>query len=392
MPSLNTSPNQQEITARDYIDGNILHLIIEDGFIKQFDRERTEMSTEPLAFVAPGFIDNQVNGFASVDFGKKDLSLNDIRTATEALTSKGVTTFLPTLITNSYERLISSFKAWSQVLEDRELKFSIPGFHLEGPYISPEKGYRGAHQPEHIRRPDWDEFCRLNAAAQAKILQITVAPELPGALKFIQKCTESGIIVGIGHHHADRDTIRAAIDHGAKISTHLGNGCANMIHRHQNVLWPQLNADDLWASIIVDGYHNPPEVIRSFYNLKTSNRLILISDAVLFAGMPPGQYDWDGRAVDVKPEGIVMYAEGDSFAGSASGLDRGVGNIMRFTKCPLKEAIQMVSTNPARLLNLTDRGAIQIGKRADLVLFRYEKDALFIEKTIVAGKVVFKKN
>ncbi|MBN1349797.1 N-acetylglucosamine-6-phosphate deacetylase [candidate division KSB1 bacterium] len=377
------------LTARNFADGDILHIEIEAGCIHRIIREPSE-NDAAFPWIAPGLIDNQVNGFASIDFGKPDLTPADLLRATEALRTKGITTFVPTIITNSHERLLASFKALGSALKQPDVNRSVPGFHLEGPYISPEKGYRGAHQPEHIRHPDWDEFRRLNDAAEGRIIQVTLAPELPGAPEFIQRCAEAGIVVGLAHHHANREQIRTAIDHGAKISTHLGNGCANQIHRHHNVLWHQLDADELRASIIVDGVHNPPEVIRAFYKLKTPQRLILTSDAVLFAGMPPGKYDWDGRAIEVTPDGIVMFAEGDSFAGSASSLDSGISNLMHFTSCSLREAIQMASTNPATLLNLNDRGHIRVGKRADLILFNFEKGRLEVIQTLVAGKNVYK--
>ena len=230
------------------------------------------------------------------------------------------------------------------------------------------------------------------AARLGRILQVTVAPEIDGAMEFIQKCVRQGIIVALGHHNGSADEIKQAIDSGASIATHLGNGCANMIHRHNNPLWPQLADDRLMASIIVDGFHLRPEEVQVFFKAKGVERIVLTSDVTKLAGMPPGLYNYDGREVVLTPDGMVKFPAQNVLAGAASPISKGVGNIIRFTQCSLAEAIHMTSRNPARLCGLNKRGEIRPGNRADLILFTMDNGKMVIKKTIIAGEVVYDNN
>jgi len=195
--------------------------------------------------------------------------------------------------------------------------------------------------------------------------------------------------VALGHHNGSMEIITRAIDAGAAISTHLGNGCANMINRHVNPLWPQLADDRIKASIICDGFHLRPEEVRVFYKVKGTAGIILTSDVTRYAGMKPGTYDADGKTIELTADGMIKYPAQNVLAGAASPITKGVGNIMRFTQCTLRDAITMASTNPARLYGLDDRGEIAPGKRADLILFTVKDNVLHIKQTLVAGEVVY---
>jgi N-acetylglucosamine-6-phosphate deacetylase len=342
------------------------------------------------AYVAPGFIDMQVNGYSGVDFSDQNLTIEGIRNATKALWKVGVTTFIPTVITNDKKSLVKSFSILADALDDKETGMSIPGFHLEGPYISAVQGYRGAHLEKFIRKPDWDEFSELQKAAHNRIRLITVAPEVSGAISFIRKCTESGVVVSLGHHNGSSEIIEQAVDAGASMSTHLGNGCANMINRHDNPLWPQLANDRLTATIIVDGFHLNKEEVQCFYKMKSVERIVLISDALDLAGLPPGEYTRGERVILLSPD-VAKYPAENVLAGAVNPISTGVSNIMKYTHCSLAEAVQMASTNPARSLGLYDIGEIKKGKRADLILFTIEENKIVIQKTIIAGKEVYSK-
>ncbi|MDZ7336628.1 MAG: amidohydrolase family protein, partial [candidate division KSB1 bacterium] len=276
----------------------------------------------------------------------------------------------------------------AQAVHEPDLALSVPGFHLEGPFISPEDGYRGAHNKAWVRPPNWEEFLKLNQAAKNEIVQVTLAPELDGAMEFIQNCIAQGIVVGLGHHHASAEQIKQAADLGAAISVHLGNGCANFIHRHDNPLWPQLAEDRLWASIIVDGFHLRAEEVKTFFRSKGLERLILTSDMTKLAGLSPGEYVWNEMTVVMTPEGMIQYPAQNVLAGASLPIGRGIFNMMKFSQCSLAEAIQMATTNPARLYQLNDRGEIKVGKRADLVLFSIGESDLVIHETILAGREV----
>jgi len=372
-----------------YMDGQPVSIKIVDGKISKI-KHLASRSGSPEMYVAPGLIDIQVNGYMGVDFSDQQLTPELMREATKALWKEGVSTFLPTLITRDHERLEKSFSLLAEVLEDEVIGKSIPGFHLEGPFISPVAGYRGAHPEQYVRLPDWNEFSELQETARKGIRLITVAPEMEGAIPFIRKCDESGVVVSLGHHNGSPAFIDQAVDAGASFSTHLGNGCANEINRHHNPIWPQLSNDGLSISIIADGSHLTREEIRTFYKVKGKDRTILVSDALSFAGLPLGEYEKDGMTYLLTKD-VVKFPSENVLAGAAMPISRCIGNMMRFTGCELKEAIQMASTNPARLLGLNRLGKISPGKRADLILFTMEEDNMVIQLTMVAGKVVYSK-
>ncbi|MQY80003.1 MAG: amidohydrolase family protein [Bacteroidetes bacterium] len=372
-----------------YSDKAPVEIIISNGKISEIVRLEKDDKT-PEIYIAPGLIDIQINGYMGVDFGNPDLDINDLHKVVKSLWKEGVTTFLPTLTSADHEKLIKCFTSLSRAFDDPDISPSIPGFHLEGPYISPVKGFRGAHLEKYIRPPDWEEFLQYQKAARNKILLVTVAPEIDGAIPFIRKCTESGIIISLGHHNGTAEIIRQATDAGARMSTHLGNGCANMINRHLNPLWPQLADSRLTPTLIVDGYHLTREEVQVFYKVKGPDYTILVSDALNLAGLEPGEYIRDGRKVILTPN-VVRFPAENVLAGAASPISSCVGNIMRFTQCNLRQAIDMASANPARMFNL-DLGEISTGKRADLILFTIEEGELIIQQTIVAGKVVYSRN
>ncbi|HKJ69096.1 MAG TPA: N-acetylglucosamine-6-phosphate deacetylase, partial [bacterium] len=287
-------------------DGLPKELEISNGRIKRITtKRRMESDTYSDQYIAPGLIDNQINGYLGVDFTGPGLTVDKVREVTRALWKVGVTTYFPTLITSSYENLLENFSILAAAVRDSEIGQSIPGFHLEGPYISPEDGYRGAHPREWVRAPDWKEFEQLYAAGDRKISQVTLAPEQPGSLDFIRVARSSGIVIALGHHNASPQIIRDAVEAGAAISTHLGNGCANMIHRHDNPLWTQLAEDRLMASIIVDGIHLRPEEVQTFYKVKGTDGILLTSDVTHLAGLQPGSYSINGRDVVLTSDGMI---------------------------------------------------------------------------------------
>jgi N-acetylglucosamine-6-phosphate deacetylase len=388
------SQDHEAITGLYYADSKPVSITLKDGNISAVKRITTLPEESRDLIIAPGFIDNQVNGFAGVSFtfGGGDLTAEGVKKATAELWKTGVTTYIPTLTTNSFELLSKNFSVLAGVIDDPGLLGSIPGFHLEGPFISPVDGFRGAHPLRFVRPPDWEEFLELNKAAGNKIIQVTVAPETEGAMDFISRCKSAGIIVGLGHHNGDARTVTEAINSGAVIATHLGNGCANMINRHNNPLWPQLSDDRMMISIIGDGFHLNPEEIRVFYKVKGPEKTIITSDVTSYAALPPGKFiNIEGDTLELTPEGMVKYPAQNVLAGSASPLKKGIANVIKVTGCTLEEAVNMVTRNPANLYGFDDRGTIEPGKRADLVLFRINNNEIEIVKTIVKGKVVYSK-
>jgi N-acetylglucosamine-6-phosphate deacetylase len=389
---MNTTYAQTKIEGLLYLTGKPVSVEINDGKIVSVQPiDKLTDKSNPV-FIAPGLIDNQVNGFSGVSFclAGGELTGEGILKATQELWKKGVTTYLPTLTTNSQEVLLKNLATLAATKNKEAIHGSIAGYHLEGPYISPDDGYRGAHPLKYVRKPDWKEFMQLYEASGQNILTVTVAPEVDGVMEFIRRCNGLGIQVAIGHHNATKNLIDLAVLNGAKIATHLGNGCANMINRHVNPLWPQLANDQLMASIICDGFHLRDEEIRVFYKVKGPEKTIITSDVTSFAGLPPGEYkNEDGETIELTKEGMLRYPVQNVLYGSASPISIGVVHIMNVTGCSLGDAIRMASTNPARLYNLNDRGSIEPGKRADLILFTIGEHELNIRRTYVAGELVY---
>lgn len=297
------------------------------------------------------FFDLQVNGGLGVSFTADDLTTRDVRRVADHLAQNHVSQFAPTVITSDWETLLRSFRALARACaEDVRLSAAMPVFHLEGPWISPEDGPRGAHPLRHIREPDWEDFQRLQEAADGRIRLVTLAPERAGALDFIRKLCADGIVVAIGHTAASPRQIRDAVRAGARLSTHLGNGCAMMLPRHENCLWEQLACDDLMASIIVDGQHLPAALVRTIVRAKGLDRVILISDASPLAGQPPGRYQLWESTVEVEASGRIGVADTPLLAGSGACLSECVLKVADWAGVSESEAVAMASTNPRRLL------------------------------------------
>jgi N-acetylglucosamine-6-phosphate deacetylase len=373
-----------------YVTGNPVRIEIIGGIIKNIiETERLKDENINL-FVSPGLIDNQINGYANVDFSGSNLHDGDVIEAAKAIWRDGVTSFLPTLITNSHENLIKNFTILDEAIRKNEmLRDSIPGFHLEGPYISPLEGFRGCHPVEYIRNPSWDEFNGYQKASGGRIIQVTIAPELEGAMEFIKQCTLNGIVVAMGHTNASSEQIRQAVENGVRLSTHLGNGCSNFIHRHNNPIWPQLANDQLIPSIVADGHHLLPDEMKVFYKAKGSDNIILTSDVTYLAGMAPGKYSFMGSDVILTAGGMLINTAQNCLAGASFPLKKGVENMMNVTGCSLTKAVDMASGNVARIYDLVGRGILASGSRADLILFERDGNQINIKKTYLNGNLVF---
>jgi N-acetylglucosamine-6-phosphate deacetylase len=357
------------LRGRHYATGDLIDVVCDRGVIVEVTPPTLFRADLEAGWIAPALFDLQINGCDGISFNSEKLTPTNVRHVVDVCRKHGIGSLCPTLVTNSFIALQHGFTALRQAREqDAEVARSVPGFHLEGPYIGIEDGPRGAHPKEHVRPPDREEFQRLQEAADGGILLVTLAPEHDGALDFIEWLTRQGIVVAIGHTGASPARIRDAIKAGAKLSTHLGNGCHAVLPRHDNYLWEQLAADELWASLICDGHHLPVAVIRCLMRAKTPARTILTCDASSLAGLPPGRYgQWD-QELEVQPGGKVVVPGTPFLAGSGVFLDACIDFVLRHTDVTLAQAIDMVLTHPRQLLRQPPR-TIATGQPADLVLF-----------------------
>lgn len=328
----------------------------------------TAIDAAPELWLAPGLLDIQVNGYGGHDVLAPNVTADTITRLARAQWDKGVTAFCPTVTTQGEERLCRSLAAIAAACDaDPVVAHALPCIHVEGPFISREDGARGAHPQEHVRPPDMAEYHRWQEAAGGRIGIITLAPEHPGSSDFISRVTADGVVVALGHTAATTEQRREAVEAGARLSTHLGNGSHALLPRHANYVWDQRGDDRLSASLIFDGHHLPPPLMKIFLRAKGIARGILISDAVAIAGLPPGTYTSEGGgAVELLPSGRLNLAGTPYMAGSASVLPEGVTHALLDTDATLAEAITMAATNPARLLGLDlkeGRGTLSEGPR-----------------------------
>jgi N-acetylglucosamine-6-phosphate deacetylase len=346
-------------------------------------------------FIAPGWIDLQVNGFAGVDYNSPASTHEQIAQSISAMFACGVTRFFPTVITGSPENMTAALRNLASAKDsgtNSPIFHAMEAFHLEGPYISPEDGPRGAHPARWVRPPDISELQRFQDAANGHIRLVTLSPEWPEAPRFIEKIVEKGVVASIGHTRASASQIADAVSAGATLSTHLGNGTDALLPKTSNYLWEQLAEDRLAASFIVDGFHLPPAFLNVALRAKGLDRSILITDAVMPAGCSPGHYRLGEVDVELHADRSVRLMGNSRLAGSALQMDQAITNVMRTAGLNLREALTLSTRNPARVGRIPSRQrGLNPGDRADLVRFRLAEPSGQIEilETFLSGRRIF---
>lgn len=378
-----------EYVSVKYAGGRILSVAPVSG-----DEPGGRQADEAKLWIAAGLIDLQVNGFAGHDLNAAGVSL-DARVETvcrlvREVLKTGTTSFCPTIITAGFEQIRDAVTAIRLACEQDPLaRRCIVGIHLEGPYLSGEDGPRGAHPADQVRDPDWAEFAAWQEAAGGRIRMVTLAPERAGAIAMIRRLAGEGVLVCIGHTAASHEEIAAAVDAGARMSTHLGNGAHPLLPRHPNYIWSQLADDRLIAGVIADGHHLHPSVVKVMARAK-QGRIALVSDAAHLAGMKPGRYRTHiGGEVELLPSGrLQMAARPEMLAGSAVSLADCVQRYRRFASCELREAIRAATGVPARLIGEPLLGEVRVNGAADLIVFAPDEspDTLNVRAVIKDGQ------
>ncbi len=353
---------------------------------------------ETPEFLSPGFIDLQVNGFAGVDYNDPAASHESIARSVRTMFSTGVTRLFPTVITGSKERMSGALRNLAAAKESFTAQQmpegqAIEAFHVEGPHISPEAGPRGAHPVEHIRPPDIEEFKRWQEAANGWVRLVTVSPEWDQTPAYVNELVRSGVVASVGHTKATGDQIRAAVEAGATMSTHLGNAAHPTLPKTQNYIWDQLAEDRLAASFIVDGIHIPGSFFRSAVRAKGVERSVLVTDAVMPAMCEPGPYKLGQVDVELRSDGSVVMRGETRLAGSALRMDSAIGNCVGLGRLSLRDAVIMATSNPARVGRIAGRQrGLAPGEKADLVRFHWNDNSneLRVIETVVAGSTVYR--
>ena len=307
-----------------------------------------------IKLIVPGFFDVQVNGFVGVDFSSEELTEESFRHASHALLERGTVAFLPTIITSTESLTHRNLALMNSVLnQDAMLARHIPGFHLEGPFISKQPGAVGAHNPAAVRDPDCALFDRLYQWSAKRLRLLTLAAECPGADVLAQHAVSRGVTVSCGHQLATPEDLARLVTSGAKALTHLGNGLPNLVHRHHNPLLAGLAEERLNILFIPDGHHLPQPVLKIFARAAGADRLIATSDASPAAGLLPGTYDVLGNRAILEPDGRLHNPEKQCLVGSSATLIDCMNVLHRLGLFSLEELLRMGFYNPLGLLHTT---------------------------------------
>jgi len=301
----------------------------------------------------PGFVDLQVNGFVGVEFSDPALTRAGAETAFRAVLASGTAAFVPTLITSPLETYRRNTPLLVEVMRSDEFQGRVLGLHLEGPFISSQPGAVGAHDPAYVRAPDAAMLEELLGLGQGQVRLLTVAADVPGVEALIRLARSRGVTVSIGHSlfsSADLTRVYAA---GARALTHLGNGLPNQLPRHPNPMWDGLADDGYTAMIIADGHHLPASVVKTMARAKGAARLIVVSDCVSVAGLPPGEYDVLGNHAVLEPSGRFYNPEKQCLVGSSATMTACMNFLASLDVFGFDDLVTVGFHNPLRLLGLT---------------------------------------
>jgi len=367
-------------------------VVIEKGRIREIVNKE-ELCTATLTgaeviegkdkFIAPGYIDIHVHGGGGSDVMDGDYeAINQIAIAHSHF---GTTSFLPTIMTMSKDKIIRSFRSICEAVKKGTVGAEILGIHMEGPYINPEK--KGAQKEDEIKKISIEEFSEFNQASGNLIRLVTIAPEMPGAIGLIKYLYKQGIIASVGHSNATYAQVQAGIQAGLSHVTHTFNAMRGLHHREPGVVGAALTSPELTVEVIADGIHIHPIVLKILTKIKEGEKIVLITDAMRAAGMPEGVYELGGQEVTVTKGQARLKDE--TLAGSVLTMDKAVKNMVNKIGIQLPKAIQMASFSPARSIGIDDRkGSLEPGKDADIVILNKNLET---ELTMVAGKIVYRR-
>ena len=373
-----------KISGLHHATGQPIDLHWADGRIREI--APASGPVEQGVWLAPPLFDPQVNGFAGVDFQRDQLRIEDLLTAARGLREAGCSRFLLTLITDRWSSLIERLRHLRALRgTSPELVSAIAGWHLEGPFLSSEPAFHGAHDPALMLDPKAEHIRELRAITGNDPTLITVAPERPGAIEAIRHAVSLGIKVSLGHTNASASQLRAAIAAGATGFTHLGNACPKQLDRRDNILWRVLDLPGLTIGVIPDQIHVAPLLFRLIQRAAVSKNFYFTTDAMAAAGMPPGRYHVGVIEVDVGPDQVVRRLDNGNLAGSALRPIDGVFRAAAMLGKDWREVWDSQSLVPAKWIGL--EYGWQAGRRADFCQVQVTPDgSLESMKTWVGGE------
>lgn len=331
----------------------------------QFMDQKTKTSNR---MKIPGLVDLQVNGYKGVDFSDEGLTQADFIRACRELIEAGTTAFLPTMVTSPEDVYEHNLPIIAEVIDMPEFASRLLGIHLEGPFISVQDGARGAHNAEWVREPDVSFLDKLIEWSAQKVKLLTIAAEVSGAEQLARYAASKGIAVSLGHQMAGEEDLRKLVRAGAVALTHLGNGVPAVLPRHNNPIWAGLAEDALLATIITDGNHLPPSILKTIIKTKGPARCIVISDATSLAGFKPGTYETLGHKVILEENGRLYDPQTGYMCGSSATMLKCMNHLASLNLASPDELTAMGFHNPLRLIGLTPK---DVAQASDI---RYDKE------------------
>lgn len=379
--------NIKIITPSEVLIG--YEVLVKQGKITKIDMQENMQNIEvdeiidgKGQYLSPGFIDIHNHGNSGYDF--MDSTKEAIDSIGKYHLQNGVTSYLGTVLTQSYENIIEAVKNIANY-ENKENSSQILGIHLEGPFFSHSK--KGAQPDKFIRDPDISFIKELIKISDNKLKMVSIAPEKDGSLELIRYLKEKNVEVSMAHSNATYEESMKGINNGATISTHLYNGMRSFNHREPGIIGASLTDDRVYCELICDRIHLHDAAIKLALKAKGADKIILVSDAMRAAGLKDGEFELGGQKVMVI-NGEARLSDG-SLAGSTLNLYKAVYNMVKFLHVPIHEAVKMASLSPARAIGVHgNKGSIEVGKDADMLLL---DDNVNISCVIKGGNVIFKK-
>jgi len=379
--------NGKVLLEKRFIETDI---IIEDGKIYQIENVslyKGEINREIInakgKIVVPGFIDIHTHGANGIDVNSA--TVGQLHELSNFYATKGVTSYLPTLLTDSYETICGILKTIAVAKDQQTTGATILGTHMEGPFL--DVNFKGA-MPEHLIQAS--SIMHLKAyekASKDTIKYMTISAGNKGVQELIEYAASKNIVISLGHTGEDYDDCMACIEAGANSATHLFNAMKPLHHREPSIIGAALESD-IYTEVICDGRHVHPSIIRLVLKAKGMEKVIGITDSIMATELKDGDYKLGINHVIVK-DGDALLASDGTRAGSILTMDQVLRNIMEFTNRPIEECIEMITKNPATLLSIQDKkGEIAVGKDADLVLLDEEYR---VDRTLVKGQTVYER-
>ena len=318
-------------------------------------------------WLAPPLLDLQINGYAGIDFQRDDVTTEELLHSISKIQAAGCTRFLLTLISDQWQVMLRRLEHFRKLRSQSErLQRAIAGWHIEGPFLSAEPGFCGAHDPKVMIDPKPEYIDQLRKITNGDPILLTIAPERLDAIATISHAVSLGIKVSLGHTDAPRKRLIQGRQAGATAFTHLGNGCPRQLDRHDNILWRVFETPGLTIGLIPDGIHVSPSLFRTIHRLLgtgLTHNMWYVSDAMAAAGVPPGKYKLGRLELEVGEDQIVRLPGSPNFAGSALQPIDGIFRAAGMLGCEWREVWPNYSEVPARLMNLEN--GLEVGRSAD---------------------------